>query len=162
MNISIRLYDQSDKDSLIHCLEELSDYLSPMDPITILRRLPRWGKKYTHWLLNAVKKQDGAIFVALDDHRVIGVIAVVVVKITKLDQLSITATKMGRVLELFVHEPYRRHGVGKLLINHAENHLHGKHCEFVRIEVFEPNTSAHNFYQSLGYTDRLRDMIKKI
>lgn len=162
MYITIRPYDHVDKTAVIRCLESLSDYLAPLDPINKIRRLPPWGKKYTSWLLNAIEKQNGAIFVAQDDDQIIGMIAVVVVKMTKLDQLSFAATKMGRVLELFVHEPFRRQGVGNLLMDKAECHLREKLCEFVRIEVFEPNVGAHNFYQSLGYTDRLRDMIKKI
>lgn len=162
MNITIRPYNQTDKDAVILCLENLSDYLSPLDPFKKIRRLPPWGKKYMNWLLDRVKKQDGAIFVAQDDDQVIGMIAVVVVKMTKLDQLSFAAAHMGRVLEIFVHDSYRHHGVRKLLMKYAENHLREKQCEFVRIEVFEPNTDAHSFYKSLGYTDRLRDMIKQI
>lgn len=162
MHITIRPYNHADKDAVVRCLESLSDYLAPLDPINKIRRLPLWGKRYTSWLLNAVKKQDGAIFVAQIDGRIVGVIAVVVVKMTKLDQLSFAATQMGRVLELFVHEPFRHQGVGNFLMQKAECHLREKQCEFVRIEVFEPNVGAHKFYQSLGYTDRLRDMIKKI
>ena len=162
MNITVRPYDQSDKDDVIFCLENLSDYLSPLDPFKKIRRLPPWGRKYMNWLLDKVKKQDGAIFVAQDENRIIGCIIVVVVKISKLDQLSFAVSQMGRILELFIYEKYRRRGAGRLLMNKAEEYLRMKKCEFIRIEVFEPNTRAHTFYQSLGYADRLRDMIKQI
>ncbi len=162
MNISIRLYDQSDKDAVILCLEGLCDYLSPLDPLKKIRRLPPWGKKYMSWLLNKVKRQDGVIFVAQDDDRIIGCIVVAMEKTTKLDRLSFAVSRVGRILELFVYKQYRQNTIGSQLMNKAEEYLREKQCEFVRIEVFEPNTHAHNFYQSLGYTDRLRDVIKQL
>ncbi|MEK9143885.1 MAG: GNAT family N-acetyltransferase [Patescibacteria group bacterium] len=162
MHITTRPYDQSDRDAVVLCLEALSDYLSPLDPLKKIRRLPPWGKKYMGWLLNKVKRQRGIIFVAQADDRVIGCIVVVVEKMKKLDQLSFAVSHLGRVQELFVYEKHRRHGVASLLMDKAENYLREKKCEIVRIEVFEPNTHAHNFYQSLGYTDRIRDMTKQI
>ena len=41
-----------------------------------------------------------------------------------------------------------------------ENYMRKKKCEIIRVEVFEPNKAAHNFYEKLDYKDRVIDMIK--
>lgn len=44
----------------------------------------------------------------------------------------------------------------------AEEYLKQHQCNALRVEVFEPNVNAHNFYRRLGYRDRIIDMIKTV
>ncbi len=160
--VRIRKYNPSDRKDLVMSLEDLCDYLIPLDPLKRIRRLPAWGKTYTRSLLGKIKHHHGVIYIARYDNKVIGVIAGIILRQSKLDLLEFAPTKFGRALELFVDEKYRRKYVGQLLMEKMEYYFRLQGCDFVRIEVFEPNTNAHSFYQSLGYSDRLRDMIKKL
>ena len=158
----IRAYKENDKAGLVECLEGLCDYLVNVDPLKKIRRLPAFGRTYTQSLLKKIVRNNGALYVADDNGEIVGIIAGIVQNVSKLDQLSFASTKYGRVLELFVHPDYRGNHLGKLLVEKMEDHFKQLHCDHLRIEVFEPNKSAHQFYHALGYTDRVIDVIKEL
>ena len=162
MDVVIRKYNQADRDDVVRCLEGLFDYLTPLDPLKRMRRLPPWGKLYTTSLLHKIKKHTGIIFVAEINTEIVGVIARIILKQTKLDLLEVKPTKSGRILELFVDENFRGKRIGKRLMNTMEDYFRNAGCDFARIEVFEPNTSAHRFYEALGYDDRAVDLVKSL
>lgn len=161
-SIQIRKFSGFDRKDLVRCLEGLCDYLIPLDPIKRIRRLPPWGTSYTRSLLQKIKRNNGVIYLAQCDGKTIGIIAGIILKQNKLDLLEFAPTKFGRVLELFVEEKLRGKHVGQLLIEKMEDYFRSAKCDFVRIEVFEPNVNARSFYQRLGYNDRVIDLIKKV
>ncbi len=160
--VQIRTFNPSDRKDLVRCLEGLCDYLIPLDPLKRIRRLPAWGKTYTRSLLSKIKHHNGIIYVAEYDSKIIGVIAGIILKQSKLDLLEFAPTKFGRVLELFVDEKFRGKHVGRLLMKKMEAYFKSAECDFVRIEVFQPNTLARDFYRKRGYTDRVIDTIKHL
>lgn len=162
MDTTIRRYRSSDHKELEKCLEGLCDYLIPLDPLKKIRRLPTWVTLYTRSLLEKIKRNDGVIYVATHNNKIVGIIAGVILKQSKLAQLDFSVTKSGRVLELFVHKKYRNQQIGRMLMDKMEQYFKNAHCDIIRVEVFEPNLLAHRFYESLGYNDRIRDMIKEI
>ncbi len=159
---TIRQYKKTDKEALIGCLEGLCDYLVDLDPLKKIRRLPAFGRTYAQSLLKKIARNNGALYVADDNGKVVGIIVGIVQNVSKLDQLSFASVKYGRILELFVHSEYRGKNIGKLLIEKMEDHFKQLHCDHIRIEVFEPNKNAHNFYRALGYTNRVIDLMKEL
>lgn len=143
-------------------MENLQDFIVSIDPLKRNRRLREYGKYYTNNLLKKVSKQNGIIILAYEQDRVIGCIVGVIEEQSKDDVLGCIPTKAGRVLELFVSEEYRHCGVGSKLMKKVGDYFKHKKCDITRIEVFEPNKSAYNFYKKLGYSDRIIDLIKKI
>lgn len=162
MTINIRKYRQTDRQAIIKLYDDFQDYLVTMDPIKRLRRLSGYGKITLQKTLSDVRKKNGIFFVALDKEEVIGFVVCVVLKQKPAELYECIPSTIGRITDLYVHKKYRNQGIGHLLVTKTELHCKRYGCDVVRIEVFEPNTNAHNFYQSLGYTDRQRDMIKKI
>ena len=162
MNSTVRKYRPSDQHALMKCLEGLCDYLIPLDPLKRIRRHPTWGKTYTRSLLDKINHHNGVIYVAECDRKIIGIIAGIIQKQSKLDLLEFAPTKFGRVLELFVDEKFRGKYVGRLLMEKMEEYFKSEGCDFVRIEVFQPNKLAHDFYKKRGYADRVIDMAKQL
>lgn len=162
MNVTIRKYKPTDKEAIENFFDDFSDYIASMDPLKRLRRLRGYGKKYLRITLRDVEKKNGAMYVAMEDNRVIGFVVGVIIKQKAIERYECIPTTTGRVAELFVQESQRGKSVGSLLMQKIEHYFKANNCNVVRIEVFEPNIHAHTFYQSHGYTDRLRDMIKKI
>lgn len=160
--ISIRQYSAKDKKAILLLLEELQDYLVQIDTMKRLRRLPGWGKKCTNDLLKKIKKEDGIIFIAESEGLPLGFVAGILSKQSKDELLGCVPTKSGRVVELIISEKYRGKNIGKILMNKMEEYFKQQNCDIIQIEVFGPNTLAHNFYKKLGYDDRDFDMIKKI
>jgi ribosomal protein S18 acetylase RimI-like enzyme len=112
--------------------------------------------------LEKVAKQNGAIFFAEANGKVVGCIVGVVERQTKDELLECVPTKRGIILELFVDSKHRRKGIGQMLMNKMEDYLQQAGCDIVRVEVFVPNKVAHEFYKKLNYHDRDIDMIKEL
>jgi ribosomal protein S18 acetylase RimI-like enzyme len=127
-----------------------------------LLRASGFGKSYTDDLKEKVTKQQGIIYLAVLGGNIVGCVACTVLEQSKLDRMGCVATKAGRIVELVVDPAYRRQGVGSRLIQQAEVFLVEKGCDVIRVEVFAPNTIAHDFYTELGYADRVVDMVKPI
>ena len=56
------------------------------------------------------------------------------------------------VEDLYVRPEFRRKGIGKALLRHMALIAHGRNCWGMRWEVLRWNTSAIDFYRSLGAT----------
>lgn len=162
MNVTIRNYKPADKGTIENYFNDFSDFIASMDPLKRLRRLPEFGQKYLQATLRDVEKKNGAMYVAVKENRIIGFVVGVIIKQKAIERYECIPTTTGRVTELFVEESQRGKNVGSLLMQKIEHYFKSNDCNVIYIEVFEPNTQAHNFYQSLGYNDRLRDMIKAL
>ena len=66
--------------------------------------------------------------------------------------------KVGHVVNIAVHEAYRRRGIGSRLMGEIERRFRELRAERVRLEVREGDEGARAFYRHLGYreTGRLR------
>ena len=54
---------------------------------------------------------------------------------------------------LVVDRDYRRQGVGRLLMEHAEQWAREQRCSTIRLWSSSSRTAAHRFYEGLGYTN---------
>ena len=61
------------------------------------------------------------------------------------------ASPVVRVTALVVEHPARHHGVGRLLMEHAEQIGSAAGCEFVELTSAMNRAEAHAFYRSIGY-----------
>ena len=61
------------------------------------------------------------------------------------------ARPVMRITALVVGRNARRHGVGRLLMRHAEQIAVAEGCEFVELTSAAHRAEAHAFYRSIGY-----------
>lgn len=160
--ITFRKYQKSDFNGLVNCMIQLQDYLISIDPLKLLHRPSEYGKQYTKNLIKKINKSDGIIFLAQHENEIVGCIAGIIEKQSKEDLLELVPKKTGRIIELIVSEKHRDKGIGKELMRLVEDYFRKKKCDFVRVEVFEPNHAAINFYKKLAYNRRVTDMIKSV
>lgn len=146
-------YDEQIKELLI----ELQNYLIDIDDWHTQVMVPEYKEKYFELDMEKVKRQNGKIFLSIEDELVNGLIVGVVETVDEVDKLTNDCAKTGEVLELIVSKKNRGSGVGKILLNKMEDYFKNIGCIRTNIEVFGPNVSGLNFYEENGYV--VRDMI---
>lgn len=68
--------------------------------------------------------------------------------------------KMGRISSFCVDERFRSKGVGKALLQAAEQLLAEKGCAKIEVTSNERRTKAHQFYLDLGYVEDSKRFVK--
>ena len=95
-----------------------------------------------------------AVFVAVIDENVVGYIHV-----EKYNTLYFET--MANILGLAVSGKYRRHGVGKVLVDKAERWALDNDISLMRLNSGSSRSGAHKFYRRLGYGSE-KDQIRFI
>jgi ribosomal protein S18 acetylase RimI-like enzyme len=162
MKVIIQEYQPADRPELVRFMEILQDYIAAIDPLRRLRRLPEYGELYTQALLEKIKDHFGIIYIAKREQQILGCIAGNIEEQTKYERASTIVSRSGRILELVVLEKCRGQGIGLKLMEQMEDYFKLNGCDIVRVEVFVPNISAHEFYNRLQYSDRVHDMVKQL
>jgi ribosomal protein S18 acetylase RimI-like enzyme len=154
MELVIREYCGSDRTALVRLFEELQDCLVSIDDLKRLRRAPEYSESYTERALQNVAKNNGMIYVAESEGRVVGLVVGIIHEQTKEELLELIPYKRGVVLELIVENEFREKGIGKLLMEKMEGYFKQNGCSAAMVEVFFPNKNALRLYRKLGYSER--------
>jgi ribosomal protein S18 acetylase RimI-like enzyme len=154
VEISIRRYQEIDRKDFIRLMEELQDYLVSIDDLKRLRRMPEYGESYTERTFQNVAKNNGVIYLAESEGRVVGLVVGIIHEQTREELLELIPYKRGVVLELIVENEYREKGIGKLLMEKMESYFKQNGCSAAMVEVFFPNKNALRLYSKLGYSER--------
>lgn len=152
------IYDEQIKDLLV----DLQNYLIDIDDWHTQILSNNYREDYFEIDLELINKQDGKIFLAIENDKIIGLVLGVVNLNDEIDKLTNDCAKTGNVLELIVKNSSRGHGIGKSLLNEIETYFKNINCKRINIGVFGPNKSALNFYLKNDYTIRDYIVSKKI
>lgn len=158
----IDAYQDQDRQAVVQLFERFQDFLVDLDPLGRLQRSPGFGDAYLKRTLKQVTEHAGVFYVARDQGSVIGFVVAIVLPPVATDDVGLVPAMRGRITELYVDTPYRRRGIGKLLMKRAEEFLKERGCQFIRVEVFAPNVNAYDFYKGLGYQDYDIDLMKRL
>lgn len=150
------LYAEYVKDLLV----ELQGYIAEIDKEQYNILTADFREIYFAKTVDAVQKQAGQIFLAIEGEKVVGCIAGVVQPAEQ--TYAFRAPKRGRVTELVVSAKYRAKGIGQKLLDRMESCFKEAGCQGVLIDVFAYNTNAQAFYEKNGYSGRSIEMMKKI
>ena len=146
-------YDEQIKDLLV----ELQNYLIDIDDWHTQVMLPKYRENIFRMDMKQVEKQDGKIYLSIENNIVIGLIIGIVEMKDEIDRLTNDCAKTGSVIELIVKNNIRGNGIGKNLLVKMEEYFKSVGCKRINIEVFGPNTKGFNFYEKNDYI--IRDMI---
>ena len=95
--------------------------------------------------INTIHKNGGEIFIAENQNNVIGSVCVIL-------DARLAEGIYAEVVSLIVSENYRRKGIGKILVEKAENWAR-KRVNKIRVRANEIRESTHSFYISQGYKE---------
>lgn len=164
MNIQIREYQENDREMLLKLINKLAEYAKSIDPISRVQNLPGYAEASLEDMLGDISKDgnEGKILLAEVDGKTIGYEIVAVWKQPKLNELENGKHKTGEILDLYVDEKYRGLGIGKKLLQEAEDYFRKSGCDSMWLQVFEPNKNAHEVYKKYGFIDREIGMLKQL
>ena len=75
---------------------------------------------------------------------------------------QVNGERNTHIFLLYVAPEYRRQGIGKALMNHAENWAKNRGYKSMSLQVFTNNQPAINLYEKLGYQTRCLLMFKSL
>jgi GNAT superfamily N-acetyltransferase len=97
-------------------------------------------------LTKLLARADQRIFVADVDAQVAGWLHAAIAE-------NIETDPYVSIAGLVVDGRYRRLGIGRELLSHAERWAIERECSVVRLRSSAARTAAHRFYERLGYTN---------
>lgn len=147
------IYDEQIKNLLV----ELQNYLIDIDDWHTQVMIPEYRENIFKLDMNKVKKQNGKIYLSIENGIVNGLIIGIVEEKDEIDKLTNDCAKTGSVLELIVKSNIRGNGIGKSLLDKIEEYFRSIYCKRINIEVFGPNKKGLNFYEKNDYI--IRDAI---
>ncbi|MBV8506320.1 MAG: GNAT family N-acetyltransferase [Alphaproteobacteria bacterium] len=123
---------------------------TPDDAVAVSTLLGELGyivsiRQATEHVRELSKTGADPIFLAAADGQILGLLA------AHLCRMLQYATPVMRVTALVVDRRARRRGVGKLLMERAEQIGSAAGCEFVELTSAMDRAEAHAFYRSIGY-----------
>ena len=147
------IYDEQIKNLLV----ELQNYLIDIDDWHTQVMIPEYRENIFKLDMNKVKKQNGKIYLSIENSIVNGLIIGIVEEKDEIDKLTNDCAKTGSVLELVVKSNIRGNGIGKSLLDKIEEYFRSIYCKRINIEVFGPNKKGLYFYEKNDYI--IRDAI---
>lgn len=151
-------YDEQIKGLLV----ELQNYLIDIDDWHTQILLPEYREKIFKLDMDNVQKQNGKVYLSIENELVNGLIIGVVDEKDEIDKLTNDCAKTGSVIELIVKNNIRGNGIGKNLLEKLEEYFKSINCKRINIEVFGPNKKGLNFYEKNDYVIRDYIVSKKL
>ena len=145
--ITVRLATEADQPLLRKLTVELHEavratapFLPPADTIFVAH----W-----RWLERQLAECGGAFLVAEQAGRPVGHACVLVH--SPPDEPDEGTDPSARLLEVYVRDPARGHGIGRRLVEAAEQFARDAGAKEIRLGVTAGNAPARALYESLGY-----------
>ncbi len=155
----IRDYDPAQhRDQVKSCVVELQEFERALEP-----SLPR-GKDmadaYLTFLLDRCSKAAGRVLVAEVVRRVVGFVAVFA-RVAP-EEPDEDQTPYAYISDLVVLPRYRRRGIGRALLEHAEALVGTSGARILRVGVLAKNEPAAKLYRAAGFSDYQLHLVKRL
>ena len=146
--VVIRPYRETDRAAVIAAEIDMQEYERTLHDT----RLPGAGvmDAYLDRLLQEVAAQSGALLVAEENSRLVGLVACTVVEDDAVQETA-DSNVHGYVNDIYVVPERRGSGLAQALLRAAEDHLASTGITRVRINVLAANAMARRAYEKHGF-----------
>lgn len=151
MTVEIRRATLKDIKDILPVWGQLADFHSVLDPA--FTPSAQWPREYGAYLRILITRDDAIAVVAKDDSEVVGY---AVGRITTLPPFFEHRYR-GYIHDVFVKPQFRRHGVGRLLVDEILRWLRQRGVNLVELTV-AANNDAVPFWERLGFRVYMHQM----
>ncbi|RDY70182.1 GNAT family N-acetyltransferase [Halobacillus trueperi] len=153
MNIAIRNAERNDYESLLPLFRQVHNFHVSVRPDLYIDNSNPVEQEFFERQLDDGKQH---IFVATISGNIVGVI--VTKEEETMENFFVKARNVLLINSLSVDETHRKKGNGKKLTEHVFDFGRGLKVDSIELGVSEQNTSAIEFYRSIGMTTKSRKM----
>ena len=154
MEFYVRAATPGDAEGMCECYEEL-DALH-REALPVLFRAAEGPARSQEFFSRIFADPDASLWVAEYAGHVIGF---VIVSLKSTPDISILVPRRyAAIVDLAVKSSFRRHGVGRALVERAEIWAREQGAAQIELNVFEVNREAVAFYEAMGYDPVVRRM----
>jgi len=158
MKTHIRKATANDYDNLCELLNEI-DTLHLVNLPDIFQK-PNGAAREEDYYLGLVADKNIGLFVAEMDEKLIGFVHVLV---RDTPVFPVIIPQHYAVIDgIAVKSEFQNHGIGKMLMEKAQEWATTNSAVFIELNVYEFNKNAISFYERLGYQISSQRMRKKI
>ena len=104
---------------------------------------------YEKYLRKYLSSENSAVFIALEENKPVAMISAKIYQALPTQKSEIR----GYLSNLYVEEEFRRHGIGKKLMEKAIEWIKSKNAKTVRGEIYKENILSLNLARSLGFIE---------
>jgi ribosomal protein S18 acetylase RimI-like enzyme len=123
-------------------------------------RAPDGPARSEEHLASVIADQNAAVLVAQSGAEIVGLVEVF---LREAPEISIMVPRRFAVVDtLIVKEDFRRLGIGRALMQRAHQWAQARGASQVELTVWEFNSGAKAFYESLGYSTTRRTMYREL
>ncbi len=144
--MSVRLARSHEAGEIAELWEELVDYHRNIDPA-----LPKASsdgvRRYAHAVIERVRRDDSAVYVAVDVHgRIVGYALAIMVDLVP---ETFEQQRAGFLADIYVQPGARRQGHGQDLVQAIRNWCAEHRLDTLEWEVAATNTAGRAFWQAM-------------
>lgn len=156
---TIREYrPDQDATALRTCFVELQNFERGLEPT--LPEGEAVADAYLASMLAHCAEWSGKVFVADVDSEVVGFVSIwATVQQTELDEAP---TAYAYISDLVVLPTYRGRGLGRALLQQAEEYAHAQGATVLKIGVLTKNLVAWQLYRGCGFRDYRVELVKNL
>ncbi len=152
--MNIRKTKIEDYDKIIELYKELYDTEKIFDKN--LTNIYDVSNKQKENILKRIKSRKEIFLVAEENNEIMGLVDGYIIDNNN------HIEKVGYLDHLCVFKEYRKHGVGKRLIEEFTNKMKNKNVVYLKLNAFENNLPAIELYKKLGFEEYSIYYMKKI
>ena len=155
MTVEIRRATLKDIKEILPVWGELAVFHSTLDPA--FTPSAQWPREYGTYLRSLMTRDDAIALVARDAGEIVGY---AVGRVTMLPPFFEQRYR-GYIHDVFVKPQFRRHGIGRRLIDAILQWLHQQEVLLVELSV-ATNNEAVGFWERLGFSVYMQQMKKDL
>jgi ribosomal protein S18 acetylase RimI-like enzyme len=157
MNL-IREYHETDSAQVEACFIELQEFERRIEPRRVEGKLV--AKKYLKHMFERCAETEGKVFVLEVDSQIVGFVSVW--GRVKKNGIVNEESEIAYISDLVVTADYRGQGLGRLLLQRAEDYALSLGATLLSLGVLAENTQARKLYNDYGFQEKQVEMFKPL